>query len=202
MPGGTDTSRDWIQRTVSLRNSHTTVSSVAVQWYRVFDEALTKRDAIRVSDAVAQYLGRIPTRSERHASCRAAHRYVAGSDAQILLLPASSGARARRVLVIARAGVDLNDYAALRRVTARSRQPDKPQGRLTKDVAQHVESLLTKVASAARAARIVPVDQIEPAHARLLAEDLTESVADLTVLAADLVRRSRQQTATRRQEES
>lgn len=106
------------------------------------------------------------------------------------------------MLVIARPGVDLNDNAALRRVTARSRQADKPQGRLTKDMAQHVESLLTKVGSAARAARIVPVDHIEPAHARLLAEDLTESVADLTVLAADLIRRSRQQTATRREDGS
>ncbi len=47
---------------------------------------------------------------------------------------------------------------------------------------QHVESLLTKVSSAA--------------HARLLAEDLIESVADLNNLAAALVRRSRRRTPT------
>ena len=32
---------------------------------------------------------------------------------------------------------------------------------------------------ATRAARLLPVGQIEPAHAKLLAEDLTEMVAEL-----------------------
>lgn len=48
------------QRSAIVYSSPDTVLHVAVQWYRVFDQALTVHDAIRVSDAVEQYLGRIP----------------------------------------------------------------------------------------------------------------------------------------------
>lgn len=169
---------------------------MAVQWFRVIDDALARHDAIRVSDAVEQHLGRTPTRSELQASRRAAHRYAAGSDAQVALLPTTVGSRARRVLVIARPGVQIDDLVALRRLTAQSRQPEKPQGRRTRDKAQHAESLVAKVHQAARSARLIPVEQIEPAHARLLAEDLVESVSTLTTLAAELIRRSRQKSPT------
>jgi hypothetical protein len=54
------------------------------------------------------------------------------------------------------------------------------------------------VSQSARAAQLLPVAQIEPAHAKLLAEDLTEAVGALAALAAELTRRSRQHTPTMR----
>ncbi|MDN5762474.1 MAG: hypothetical protein L0H41_09185, partial [Microlunatus sp.] len=83
-------------------------------------------------------------------------------------------------------------------VAAEAKKASKPTGQGTKDTARRVERLLTQVSQPARAARLLPVDQIEPAHARLLAEDLTEAVADLAGLAAALTRRSRQHTPTAR----
>lgn len=172
---------------------------MAVQWFRILEAALARCDAIAVADAVEQHLGRPPTRSELMAARRASRRFAAGSDAQVAILPAVVDTGTRRILVIARPGVDLDDFASLRRVVAASRQPDKPQGRLTKNTSMHVESMLTKVSQAARSARLIPVEQIEPAHAKLLAEDLIESVSDLTTLATDLIRRSRQNVTTQRE---
>ncbi len=107
--------------------------------------------------------------------------------------------RKYRFLVLARPDVDLDDVPVLRQaVAATSGKAAKPQGQGVKDTARRAESLLTQVSHAARAARLLPVNQIEPAHAKLLAEDLAEVVAGLATLAADLIRRSRQHTPTAR----
>ena len=169
------------------------VLPVVVQWHRVLDRALSESAVVTVSDAVTEHVGRAPTRSEMSAARRAAHRYAATGEAQEAVLSTVVDGTARRVLVLARPEVDLHDVSALRRsVAKRARELDKPQGQNTKDTARRAESLLTQVVQSARAGRLLPVMQIEPAHARLLAEDLTEAVADLAVLAASLTRRSRQ----------
>lgn len=174
-----------------------TVLSVAVQWHRVLDRALTESAVIGVADAVARHLGRTTTRSEITAARRAAHRDAAAGEAQVTVIPSVVAGNTRRILVLARPEIDLDDMGALRRsVAAQSRKAEKPQGQGTKDTARRAESLLTQVSQSSRAARLLPVDRIEPAHAKLLAEDLTEAVAGLAVLAADLTRRSRQHTAT------
>ena len=174
---------------------------MTVQWHQVLDRALAENAVVRVGDAVAQHLGRTPTRSEITAARRAAHRYVATGQAQEATLSAVVGGQARQVLVLARLDVDLQDVSALRRSLAqRVRTLDKPQGQGTKDTARRAETLLTQVSLSARAGRLLPLAQIEPAHARLLAQDLTEAVADLAVLAADLTRRSRQTDTTIRTE--
>ena len=182
-------------------NTLGTVLSMTVQWHQVLDRALAENAVVRVGDAVAQHLGRTPTRSEITAARRAAHRYVATGQAQEATLSAVVGGQARHVLVLARPDVDLQDVSALRRSLAhRVRRLDKPQGQGTKDTARRAETLLTQVSQSARACRLLPLAQIEPAHARLLAQDLTEAVADLAVLAADLTRRSRQTDTTIRSE--
>lgn len=175
------------------------VLPVAVQWHRVLDRALSESSVISVSVTVTEYLGRTPTRSEMSAARRAAHRYAATGEAQEAMLSAVVNGSARRVLTLARPEVDLQDVSALRRsMAAQARRLEKPQGQKTRDAAHRAERLLTQVVQSARSSRLFPLDQIEPAHARLLAEDLTEAVADLAVLAAELTRRSRQGLPTER----
>lgn len=172
------------------------VLPVAVQWHRVLDRTLSGSSVVTVNDAVTEHLGRRPTRSEMSAARRAAHRYAATGEAQEAMLSTVVDGTARRVLVLARPGVDLHNVSALRRSVAKTaRQLDNPQGQKSKDTVQRAERLLAQVVQSARAGRVLPVMQIEPAHARLLAEDLTEAVADLAALAAALTRRSRQMPA-------
>lgn len=170
---------------------------MAVQWHPVLDQALAETAVVGVADAVAHHLGRRPTKSEITAARRAAHRYAATGQAQLTLLPSGAAGRKYRVLVLARPDVDLDDVQELRQeVAATARRAAKPQGAGTRDTARRAESLLTQVSHATRAARLLPVAQIEPAHAKLLAEDLTEVVAGLATLAAELTRRSRQHVPT------
>lgn len=172
---------------------------MAVQWHSVLDQALAEAAVVGVAAAVGHHLGRRPTRSEMNAARRAAHRYAATGQAQLTVLPTVATGRQRRVLVLARPDVNLDAVPALRQaVTATARKAVKPQGQATKDTARRAESLLTQVSHAGRAARLLPVDQIEPAHAKLLAEDLTEVVADLATLVVSLTRRSRQHSPTAR----
>lgn len=170
---------------------------VAVQWHRVLDRALAENEVVAVADAVAQYLDRTPTRSELTAARRAAHRYAESGEAQLTLLPSVVAGRSKKVLVLTRQGIDLDDFGVLRRsAIAQARKAEVPKGQMTRNTARRAESLLTQVSRASRAARLLPVDQIEPGHARLLSEDLTEALAGLAVFAADLTRRSRQNTPT------
>ncbi len=172
---------------------------MAVQWHPVLDQALAETAVVGVSDAVSHHLGRRPTKSEITAARRAAHRYAASGQAQLTLLPSVAAGRKYRVLVLARPDVDLDDVSALRQATATpGKKAAKAQGDGVRDTARRAESLLTQVSHATRAARLLPVNHIEPAHAKLLAEDLTEVVAGLATLAADLTRRSRQHTPTAR----
>ena len=172
---------------------------MAVQWHPVLDQALAETAVVGVADAVTRHLGRNPTRAEITAARRAAHRYAATGQAQLTLLPSIAAGRKNRVLVLARPDVDLDDVLALRQtVAAPTKKAAKPQGQGVKDTPRRAESLLTQVSHATRAARLLPVSQIEPAHAKLLAEDLTEVVAGLATLAADLIHRSRQHSPTER----
>ncbi|HEY5846368.1 MAG TPA: hypothetical protein VIT42_06225 [Microlunatus sp.] len=126
-------------------------------------------------------------------------RYAATGQAQLTLLPSVAAGRKYRVLVLARPDVALDDVPVLRQaVAATAGKAAKPQGQGVKDTARRAESLLTQLSHATRAARLLPVPQIEPAHAKLLAEDLTEVVAGLATLAADLIRRSREHIPTAR----
>lgn len=93
-------------------------------------------------------------------------------------------------------GVDLDDVEAVRRAVAAPPRKIQNHKGVTQDTARRAECLVTQVSQAARAARLLPLAQLESAHAKLLAEDLIEAVADLAVLAAGLTRRSREHLPT------
>lgn len=146
-----------------------TVLSVAVQWHRVLDRALAESAVVGVADAVTQHLGRAPDaiRTHRRPPRGPPLRRNRGGSGDGAVF--RRGGKQEAGPVLARPEFDLRDVAALRQsVAARSRRAEKPKGPGTKDTARRAESLLTQVSQSARAARLLPVDQIEPAHANLL----------------------------------
>jgi hypothetical protein len=82
------------------------------RWQRVLADALDRNLAIGVRAAVADHLGRAPTRAELNAARRAAHRLAASNRARLLHLPgadANDNAGDRSYLVLAKPNVIMND---------------------------------------------------------------------------------------------
>jgi hypothetical protein len=82
------------------------------RWQRVLSDALDQNLAIGVRAAVADHLGRAPTRAELTAARRAAHRLAALGSARVLHVPgADAGANTgdRTYLLLAKPNVIMND---------------------------------------------------------------------------------------------
>src|SRR6185436_13709787 len=82
------------------------------RWQQVLVDALDQHLAIGVRAAVADHLGRSPTRAELTAARRAAHSLAAVGRAQLLHAPgadADSGVGDRDYLVLAKPNVIMND---------------------------------------------------------------------------------------------
>jgi hypothetical protein len=82
------------------------------RWQQVLAEALEHNLAIGVRAAVADHLGRGPTRAELTAARRAAHRLAALGPARVLNMPgadASTSTGERSYLVLAKPNVIMND---------------------------------------------------------------------------------------------
>lgn len=161
---------------------------MAAPWDDVFDAALRRAEVIAVTAVVADHLHHPPTRAELSGAQRAAHSYAAGSNVQLLKVSPGTGGR---VLLLARADADLSDPERLRDVAAH-REPAGPRrGRGPRSVEQRTENLLRDTGRAARWARELDVDQIDPDHAGILARDLDDHLADLRRLRQRLQDRAR-----------
>lgn len=82
------------------------------RWQRVLADALDRNFAIGVRAAVADHLGRAPTRAELTAARRAAHSLAASKVARVLHVPgadAGDNAGDRTYLVLARPNVIMNE---------------------------------------------------------------------------------------------
>ena len=82
------------------------------RWQQVLVDGLDNNLAIGVRAAVADHLGRAPTRAELTAARRAAHRLATLGRARVLHVPGADGdanAGDRTYLVLARLNVILND---------------------------------------------------------------------------------------------
>jgi hypothetical protein len=82
------------------------------RWQQVLADALNQHLAVGVRAAVADHLGRTPTRAELTAARRAAHRLAAVGGAQLLHVPGSDAddsAGDRNYLVLAKPNVIMND---------------------------------------------------------------------------------------------
>jgi predicted DNA-binding transcriptional regulator AlpA len=110
------------------------------RWQQVFADALDQNLAIGVWAAVADHLGRAPTRAELTAARRAAHRLAALGRARVLHVPcaeADADAGDRNYLVLAKPNVIMNDIRlrglavagsdAAGRKSPHNHGPDRPQ---------------------------------------------------------------------------
>lgn len=82
------------------------------RWQQVLIDALDQNLAIGVRAAVADHLGRVPTRAELTAARRAAHSLAALGRARVLHVPgadADANAGDRNYLVLAKPNVIMND---------------------------------------------------------------------------------------------
>jgi hypothetical protein len=82
------------------------------RWQQVLADALDQTLAVGVRAAVADHLGRIPTRAELTAARRAAHGLAALGRARVLHVPgadADAGGGDRTYLVLAKPNVIMND---------------------------------------------------------------------------------------------
>ena len=81
------------------------------RWQQVLADALDQNLAIGIRAAVADHLGRAPTRAELTAARRAAHSFVASGRARVLHVPGADGndnPGDRNYLVLARPNVIMN----------------------------------------------------------------------------------------------
>ena len=84
------------------------------RWQQVLADALDQNHAIGVRTAVADHLGRAPTRAELTAARRAAHSLAVLGLARVLHVPgadADTGAGDRNYLVLAKPNVNMNECA-------------------------------------------------------------------------------------------
>jgi hypothetical protein len=81
------------------------------RWQQVLADALDQNLAIGVRTAVADHLGRAPTRAELTAARRAAHSLTALGRARVLRVPGEADADVgdRQYLVLAKPNVIMND---------------------------------------------------------------------------------------------
>jgi hypothetical protein len=94
------------------RRAQPTTSQRLGRWQQVLAEALDQHLAIGVRAAVADHLGRAPTRAELTAARRAAHGIVARGRARVFHVPgadAEGDVGDRTYLVVAKPNVIMND---------------------------------------------------------------------------------------------
>ena len=163
-----------------------------IQWHQVFDEALQRADVVAVARVAAMYLDRPPTRSELSAARRAASSYARANTTQVLHVTGTTSTRiSRNILLIARADADLDDTERLHaiasgRIATPVRSKPGPGG------PQVTDSLVGRVARAARQAQMADAGKLKPQHARALAQDLTEALPAIQRLRDRLQQRGRQ----------
>lgn len=149
-----------------------------VSWFEVFDDALSSRPVIAVSQVVEAHVGRTPTRSELNSAHRAANTYARGSNAQTLHLwsPRADG-RKVQFLLLARADANLDDTDQLHAVASGQAAVPRTPGRT--HGWQSVEKLLAEIVKNAHSSRRVTIDHLDPAHADQLADEVADALNDL-----------------------
>ena len=84
------------------------------RWQQVLADALDQNLAVGVRAAIADHLGRAPTRAELTAARRAAHSLAASDRARVFHVPgadADDNAGDRNYLVLAKPNVIMNECA-------------------------------------------------------------------------------------------
>ena len=122
------------------------------RWQQVLADALDKNLAIGVRAAVADHLGRAPTRAELTAARRAAHGLAALGRARVLHMPGEADADAgdRNYLVLAKPNVIMNDIRLRGLTVAGSDAAGRKNPHNHAQTARNLRRSLRKAAAGAR----------------------------------------------------
>jgi predicted DNA-binding transcriptional regulator AlpA len=161
------------------------------RWQQVLADSLDQNLAIGVRAAVADHLGRAPTRAELIAARRAAHSLVALGRARVLRVPgaeADADAGDRNYLVLAKPNVILNDIR-LRGLTVAG--SDVAGRKSPHNHAQTARNLKRSLQNAAAGARLIQAEGLDSKSATDLATSLADALDELHRLKRRLDRRIR-----------
>jgi hypothetical protein len=170
------------------------------RWQQVLADALDQNLAIGVRAAVADHLGRAPTRAELTAARRAAHSLAALGRARVLHVPgadADDNAGDRNYLVLAKPNVIMNDtrlrgLAVARSVAAGRKSPHNH--------AQTARNLKRSLRNAVAGARLIQAEGLDSNSVPTSRHPLSDALEELHRLKRRLDRRIRR--GRRRSEES
>jgi hypothetical protein len=168
------------------------------RWQQVLSDPLDQNLAIGVRAAVADHLGRTPTRAELTAARRAAHS-LALSRAQLLYLPdadADTNSGDRSYLVLAKPNVIINDLRLRGLAVTGS---DAAGRKSPHNHAQTARNLKRSLRNAAAGARLIQAEGLDSTSATDLATSLADALEELRRLKRCLDRKIRREQ--RRSEE-
>jgi hypothetical protein len=160
-------------------------------WQQVLADALDQHLAIGVRAAVANHLGRAPTRAELTAARRAAHSLAALGRARVLHAPgadADANAGYRNYLLLAKPNVIMN-HIRLRGLAVAG--IDAPGRKSPHNHAQTVRNLKRSLRNAAAGARLIQTDGLDSKSAVEVAASLADALEELRRLERSLDRRIR-----------
>jgi hypothetical protein len=161
------------------------------RWQQILADALDKNLAIGVRAAVADHLGRAPSRTELIAARRAAHSLAALGCARVIHVPgadADGKAGDRTYLVLAKPNVIMNDIRLRGLAVAGS----EAAGRKSPlNHAQTARNLKRSLRNAADGARLIQSEGLDKESAADLAASLADALDELHRLQRRLDRRIR-----------
>jgi hypothetical protein len=149
------------------------------RWQQMLADALDQNLAIGVRAAVADHLGRAPTRAELTAARRAAHSLAALGRARVLHVPGADGngdAGDRSYLVLAKPNVIMNDIRLRGLAVAGS---DAAGRRRPHNHAQTARNLERSLRNAATGARLIQAEGLDSTSATELATSLADALEEL-----------------------
>lgn len=148
-------------------------------WYEIFDDALAIHAIVAVDRVAEAHLGRAPSPSEIRSSHRAANGYArGGSKVQILQIWSRHGDGLRsRALFLARIDADLDNTDQLLAAYSGHAPASRTQGRSRGTPStQQLSASIVKDAHAAR--QVADINDLDPAQAQQLAEEITAALND------------------------
>jgi hypothetical protein len=160
------------------------------RWQQILSDALDQNVAVGVRAAVADHLGRTPTRAELTAARRAAHGLAALGRARVLHVPGTDGDADgdRSYLVLAKPDVIINDTRLRGLGVAGS---DAAGRRSPHNHAQTARNLRRSLQNAAAGARLIQADGLDSQSAADVAASLADALEELHRLKRRLDRRIR-----------
>ena len=166
------------------------------RWQQVLADALERNLAIGVQAAVADHLGRAPTRAELTAARRAAHGLAALGRARVLHVPGEADADIgdRNYLVLAKPNVVMNDVRLRGLAVAGS----GAAGRTSPHNHAHTaRNLKRSLQNAAAGARLIQAEGLDTRSAADVAASLADAIEELHRLQRRLDRRIRRDQGRR-----